>query len=147
MVLVYTDISQDYSMDGFLQTFRRFISIRGYPANIWSDQGSQLVATDKELRNMIKGFDVDKLKEFGAHQGLKWHFSPPDTPWYNGCAESLIKSIKRAMKNSIGEQTLSFPKLQTVMFEVSNVVNERPIGVRNKEIYAQIYAQIDAQII
>ena len=27
---VYTDISQDYSMDGFLQTFRRFISIRGY---------------------------------------------------------------------------------------------------------------------
>ena len=131
---VYTDISQDYSMDGFLQTFRRFISIRGYPANIWSDQGPQLVATDKELRNMIKGFDVDKLKEFGAHQGLKWHFSPPDAPWYNGCAESLIKSIKRAIKNSIGEQTLSFPELQTVMFEVSNVVNERPIGLRNKEI-------------
>ena len=77
---IYCDISQDYSMDGFLQTFRRFTSIRGYPANVWSDRGSQLVAADKELRNMIKGFDEDKLREFGADQGLKWHFSPPDAP-------------------------------------------------------------------
>ena len=54
---VYCDISQDYSTDGFLQTFRRFTSIRGYPSEVWSDCGTQLVAADKGLREMIKVFD------------------------------------------------------------------------------------------
>lgn len=131
---VYCDISQNYSTDGFLQTLRRFTSIRGYPSEVWSDCGSQLVAAHKELREMIKGFDEDKLRQFGAHEGLKWHFSPPDAPWHNGCAESLIKSVKKALKVAIGEQILSFPELQTVMFEAANIVNERPIGVKNKNI-------------
>ena len=93
-------------MDGFLQTFRRFTSIRGYPSNVYSDRGSQLAADDKELRMVIKGFDEDKLREFVAYQGLKWHFSPPDAPWHNGCAESLIKSVKKTIKVSIGDQIL-----------------------------------------
>ena len=86
-------------MDGFLQTFRRFSSIRGYPANVWSDRSSQLVAADKEISEMIKGFDVDKLREFSADHGLKWKFSPPDAPWHNGCAEALIKSVKKHLKS------------------------------------------------
>ena len=131
---VYCDLSQNYSMDGFLQTFRRFASIRGFPADVWSDCGSQLIATNKELRDMVKGFDQEKLREFGADKGLKWHFSPPGAPWYTGCAESLVKSVKRAIKVAIGAQTLSFPELQTILFEASNIVNERPIGVFNKNI-------------
>ena len=57
---IYSDISQDYSMDGFLQTFRRFTSIWGYPSNVYSDRRSKLVAADKELRMVIKGFDEEK---------------------------------------------------------------------------------------
>lgn len=131
---VFCDVSPDYSMIGFLQTMRRFTSIRGFPSDVWSDCGSQLVAADKELRDMIKGFDKEKLKEFGADKGLKWHFSPPDAQWHNGCAESLIKSVKKAIKVAVGEQVLTFSELQTVLFEASNIVNERPIGVLNKEI-------------
>ena len=131
---VHCDLSQNYSTDGFLQTLRRFTSIRGFPANIWSDCGTQLVATDKELREMIKGFDKEKLIEFGADKGLKWHFSPPGAPWYNGCVESLVKSVKKGLKVAIGEQILSFPELQCVLFEVANIVNERPIGVFNRSI-------------
>ena len=38
------------------------------------------------------------------------------------------------MKVAIGDQILSFPELQTVLFEVSNIVNERPIGIQTKQI-------------
>ena len=41
---VFIDIAIDYSADAFLLVFRRFVSIRGYPSKIFSDQGSQLVA-------------------------------------------------------------------------------------------------------
>ena len=63
---VHSDLSSDYSLDGFIQTLRHFTSIRGYPESIYSDCGSQLVATDKLLRNLIKVFDVERLKELGG---------------------------------------------------------------------------------
>jgi hypothetical protein len=131
---VHCDLSQNYSVDGFLQTFRRFTSIRGYPSDVWSDCGSQLVATDKELQALVKNFDKDKLIEFGAQKGISWHFSPPDAPWYTGCVEALVKSVKKAIKVAVGDQVLSFPELQCVLFEASNIVNERPIGVLSKDI-------------
>ena len=79
------------------------------PQTIYSDRGSHLVATDKELRNLVKGFDKEQLKVFGADQGLKWNISPPDAPWRNGCVESLVKSIKRAIMVAVASQVLSFP--------------------------------------
>ena len=109
----------DYSTDGLLQAIHRFVSLRGYPAHIYSDPGSQLIAADKESRII----DDNTLKEFGAMEGLQWHFSSPNAPWQNGCVESLIKSVKKALKVTIGE-VLSFPELQTVLFEVSNLMNE-----------------------
>ena len=52
----------------------------------------------------------------------------PDAPWQNGCVEALIKSCKKALFHAIGLQVLTFSELQTVMFEVANLMNERPIG-------------------
>ena len=131
---VYCDLSQDYGTDSFLQTMRRFTSLRGYPAKIYSDSGTQLVAANKELKGMCVRLDEHQLQQFGVEKGLLWHFASPNAPWKNGCAESLIKSIKKAIQIAVGEQVLSFPELQTVLFEAANIVNERPIGVRNRSI-------------
>ena len=125
---IYVDLSQDYSMQSFLLVLQRFISVRGYPLKVYSDEGTQLLAANKELRALVVDLDISQLKDFGAMNGLQWHFSPADAPWYNGTVESLIKSVKRALYNSIGNQVLSFSEMQTVLFEVANLVNERPIG-------------------
>ncbi len=53
-----------------------------------------------------------------------------DAPWQNGVSEALIKSVKRALNVSIGENMSSFAGLQTVLFEVANLLNERPIGLK-----------------
>ena len=67
--------------------FRRFVSLRGYPTKLFSDSGSQLVSASKELNEFIKGLDYNRIKEFGAHNGLQWSFSTSDAPWKNGTAE------------------------------------------------------------
>ena len=81
----------------------------------------------------FKGIDKNKLKEFGAENGFDWDFSSPDAPWQNGCSEALVKSVKKAIKNTIGSQILMFSELMTVFYEVANLVNERPIGRQPKD--------------
>ena len=41
----------------------------------------------------------------------------------NGATEALIKPIKRAVNNAIGEEVMSSGELQTVMFEAAQLVN------------------------
>ena len=125
---VHLEIVTDYSTDAFLLAIRRFIAIRGCPTKMLSDRGTQLVAANKELKQIIAGLDENALKEFGADNSIDWAFSAADAPWQNGCAESLIKSAKKAIAVAIGAQVLTFSEMQTVLFEAANLLNERPIG-------------------
>ena len=125
---VHVDISPDYSTEKFLMALRRFVSIRGYPPKLYSDNGAQLVAANKELKKVAKDLDSKSLQQFGVTQGLKWIFSSADAPWQNGISEALIKSVKRAITLAIGESVMTFSELQTVCFEAANLINERPIG-------------------
>ena len=132
---VYCDITQNYSTDAFLLVLRRFVSIHGYPKKIYSDPGSQLVSASKELKKLDMQTMMNAsqdLKQFGVAEGLEWSFSTADAPWQNGTAESLIKAVKRGIMIAVGEQVVSFSEFQTLLFEVSNIINERPIGVHPK---------------
>ena len=81
-----------------------------------------------ELRNMVRGLDAKKLREFSAERGMEWRFITPGAPHQNGCAEALVKSVKIALKKAVGETTLTPFELYTLLLEVANLVNERPIG-------------------
>lgn len=125
---VYVDVAVGASTMDFMMTLRRFATIHGQPAHFYSDNGSQLKAADRELQQIVQSWDANELQEYGANKGTEWTFSAPDSPWRNGCAEALIKSVKRSLRHAIGEQALPFHELQTVLFEAAALVNERPIG-------------------
>ena len=121
---VYVDVAHNYTTDGFLLVLRRFVSLRGYPSKIYSDPGSQLVAASKELKNIVKGLNVEEITQFGNDKGLEWKFSPADGPWQNGCSEALVKSVKKAIAGSVGSQVLTIPEIQTVCFEAATDPND-----------------------
>jgi len=125
---VHLELAADCSTMEFMQVLRRFYALRGVPALMISDNGSQLVGAKRELREMIKGLDTEKLQEFSAERGMKWQFTTPTAQHQNGCAESLVKRCKIGLKKAIGEQVLTPLKLQTRLVEVANLVNKRPIG-------------------
>ena len=136
---VFIDITTDYSADAFLLVFRRFVSIRGYPSKIYSDQGSQLIAASKEIKEMFTNNDWEKIINASTSNGLEWSFSPGDGPWYNGCCESLIRSIKKSIFHAIHNEVLTFSEIQTVLYEVANIINERPIGSTPSTIHDGSY--------
>ena len=125
---VYVDISHDYSTDALLPVLR-FATLKGWPRKICSDNGSQLVAASKELRNAIKDLNWKEIERYGEKHGIEWEFSPADAPWHNGAIEYLVKPVKRALNAAIEEEVMSFSELQTVMFEAAQIVNQRPKGV------------------
>ena len=84
----------------FLQVLRRFFSYRGYPKLLISDNGSQMVGAERELRLMIEGLDKAKLKEFCADRGMKWQFTTPLAPHHNGCSDS--RELRNGSKERSG---------------------------------------------
>lgn len=125
---VHLEMAVDLSTMEFLQVLRRFLAIRGRPAVILSDNGSQFVGAEKELRQMINDINEEDVQEFCGEKGMQWKFITPGAPHQNGCAEALVKSCKRALKKAVGSQTLKPFELYTVLLEVANLVNQRPIG-------------------
>ena len=125
---VHLELAVDCSTMDFLQVLRRFFAIRGYPKCMRSDNGTQLVGAVAELRQRVKGLDAKKLREFSAERGMEWKFITPGAPHQNGGAEALVKSVKIALKKAIGETTLTPFELYTLLLEVANLVNQRPIG-------------------
>ena len=72
---VHLELAVDYSTMEYIQLLRRFFAIRGYLHEMLSDNGSQLVGAEKELQLMIKGWNIQQLKDFCADGGMKWRFT------------------------------------------------------------------------
>ena len=125
---VHLEMAVDLSTLNFLQVLCRFFSIRGCPAMIVSDNGSQMVGAERELRGLIEGLDDDQLRQFNAEKGIHWVFITLAALHQNGCAEAMAKTCKTALKKAIGEQVLTPMELYTCLLEAANLVNQRPIG-------------------
>ena len=65
--------------------------------------------------------------------GTEWKFSPSVAPWYNGCAEALIKSVKQSLSAAFGDQVMSFVELQTYLYESAHIVNQGPIRISHSD--------------
>lgn len=125
---IHCELAVDASAMELMQVLRRFFSYRGYPKVLLSDNGTQMVGAENELRLMIKGWNVKQLKEFCADRSIKWQFTTPLAPHQNGATEAMVKTVKVALKKAVGDAVLAPFELHTCLVEIANLVNQRPIG-------------------
>ena len=59
---IHVEMAVDYSAMEFIQVLCRFFAVRGKPALILSDNSTQLVGAERELREMIEGWQKENLK-------------------------------------------------------------------------------------
>lgn len=106
-------------MDSFLKVFRRVVAlIRGFPKIVYSDRGTQLIAANKQQDRMsTSGEGAYEMMNFSVTGGSAWKFTKSaNSPWQNGFAEALIRSVKRCIQIAVGENVLSYGELQAVFF-------------------------------
>lgn len=127
----HLDLAEGYSTVDFLASLRRFISIRGFPHSIFSDNGTQLVAASKAIQEMTKKWNIKEISRFGTVAGMRWFYNKAgDALWYNGSCASLKRLVKKGLTRLIGESVLTFGELQTVLYKVANLISERSIGIK-----------------
>ena len=135
--IIFTDLTMravhiepvfGYDTSSFLLALIRFASIRGWPSIIYSDPGTQFVAASKELKIVWDSVDKTAVIRKSTENGLEWRMGPADSPWHQGAVESMVKAAKKAIMYAINNQRLSASEFITLCSEVSNTVNERPIG-------------------
>ncbi len=124
---VHLDLLYSLDTDSFLMSLRRFIARRGSPVELLSDQGTNFRGGERELWEAFQCMSPD-LQQRLAPQKIAFHFNPPAAPHFGGVWEREIRSIKMALSATIGVQTVSEEVLRTVLVEVENILNSKPLG-------------------
>ena len=130
---VYVDIAISLSASDFLMVLRRFISVYRKPAHMFSDNGTNLTGGERLLR-----VELDRLKDDSVLTTelkalrIEWFFQPAQTPHFGGSHESLVRSVKNALYAALDQEksvlrTPSDEVLRTLLFEVSGLLNSRPL--------------------
>ena len=104
----------------------RFVSRRRTHAIIWSDNGTNFVGAEKELRENIEKWITINIAVELAHKGIKWRFNPPSAPHQGGIWERLVRSFKRILYTILGTRRLTDELLNNTFCLVEHALNSRP---------------------
>lgn len=129
---IHLEVVSDLTSRGFLEAFKRFVARRGHCADIYSDNGTNFVGASKELKDMVAVEKSTMAKEIAdslAGNGTSWHFIPPRAPNFGGLWESGIKSTKYHIKRVIGDSTLTYEEMSTLLAQIEACLNSRPLSV------------------
>lgn len=126
---IHLEYVDDYAAVGFLAAFRRFVSRRGLPSDMYSDNGTNFHGADRELNLTFKRLVSDpQIRNVIANDHVKWHFIPPSAPHFGGLWEAGVKGLKYHLRRVIGSHTLSQLEFATLLCQIEACLNSRPIS-------------------
>ncbi|XP_026325448.1 uncharacterized protein LOC113234358 [Hyposmocoma kahamanoa] len=120
---VHVEVAGDLSTDSAIMALRRFISRRGCPTELWSDQGTNLRGADAELQRAV----LEAIQEDASIRFIKWRYIPPSAPFMGGAWERLVRSIKTALYTVLHERAPKEEVLHTLLVEAEHTLNSRPL--------------------
>jgi hypothetical protein len=125
---IHLELVSDLTAANFLNGLKRFIARRGMVANIYSDNATNFVGAQRDLR------DVFLADEFGnivlrhlAEFNINWHFIPARSPHFGGLWEAGIKAVKGHIKRVIGQTSLTYEEMYTLLTGIEACLNSRPL--------------------
>ena len=126
---VHLEVVSSLSVEAFVAAFTRFVSRRGLPSIVRSDNGSNFVGANKELKELYKFMLTyyNNISDELKRNNINWKFNPPQAPHFGGLFESAVKSSKNLLKRVIGEQILTFEELSTLFAKIEAILNSRPL--------------------
>ena len=124
---IHIEVAHTLETNSYIMAHRRMIARRGKPRGLQSDNGTNFVGADRELRDCLDNWDRGKIQDEMAQEGIERNFNPPAATHFGGVWERLIQSCKRAIKAVVGKQVLTDEVLLIIMAEVEALLNSRPL--------------------
>ena len=120
---VHIEVVHSMDTESFINALRRFISRRGRPEEIRSDNGGNFVKGERELREALQQWNQAQIHDYLLQHDVKWIFNPPAASHHGGVWERCIRTVRKVMKALLKEQVLDDEGLFTLMCEVESIVN------------------------
>ena len=123
---IHLELVTSLSTKDYLLALKRFISRRGKPAEIMSDNGRNFVGAEKEFVTFIKNNSKD-VNDFASNNNIKFSFIPPYAPHFGGLWEAGVKSCKHHLRRVVGGINLTYEEFSTVLAQTEAILNSRPL--------------------
>ena len=133
---IHTETTTEMSTDSFINALRRFLSRRGYVKSIRSDNGTNFVGAETELRQGWEEMNHEKISEFLLSEKcdwIKWERNPPSASHMGGVWERQIRTIRAILSSLIKNHPVKLDdeSFRTLLCEAENIVNSRPLTPEN----------------
>lgn len=131
---VHIEVADSLDTDSCINAIRRFVCRRGQVTIMRSDNGTNFVAAERELREAIQRLDNDKIEKALQPKGIKWIFNSPAASHQGGIWERQIRTVRKILNSLLKEQAVNDDCLLTIMCEVESIINGRPLTTISDDV-------------
>lgn len=124
---IHLELVSDLTTEAYLLALNRFISRRGKPIEIFSDNGRNFVGLMNDFSDFLQRCSTSII-EYATSQTIKFKFIPPYSPHFGGLWEAGVKSCKHHLRRVVGNVRLTFEEFYTVLSQIEAVLNSRPLS-------------------
>ena len=128
---VHVELVSNLTSETFVAALKRFIARRGLIDHLYSDNGSNFVGANRELKTSEEF--SRQLHNCAAKTPFQWHFIPPNSPYFGGLWVAGFKSLKYHWKRIVGNALLTFEEFDTLLTQVETYLNSRPLIALSNE--------------
>ncbi|XP_053968485.1 uncharacterized protein LOC128869910 [Anastrepha ludens] len=122
---IHIEVAHSSNTSSCIMAIRNFISRRGYPREIFSDNGTNFKASEKIISESLKNIDLNGIAS--SFDRVKWRFNPPSAPHMGGAWERLVRSVKTVLYEILPSTSFSDESLRSALNEVEFILNARPL--------------------
>ena len=124
---IHIEIAHSLEADSFIKCLQRFMARRGKIKSLRSDNATNFIGADRELRKEIDNLDIKAVQSALNKKDIVWRFNPPFASHFGGVWERQIRTVRKVLAGLTKEQRMTDESLLTFMCMAESIVNNRPI--------------------
>ena len=122
---VHLEVTRSLAVNDVILALERFYSFRGIPKHLESDNGSNFVRCNRELKFVLKS---ERAQKYFDQSKINWNFYTSNSPHMGGFIEKLNDIYKRVSRKTFGKNyMLNFEEFRTMIAYSMAVLNDRPL--------------------
>ena len=131
---IHIETTTKMDTDTLILAIRRFIDRQGEVKSIRSDNGTNFIGADNELKKCLEEIDNERVREYLISRNCDWIIwkrNPPEASHMGGVWERQIRSIRSILTALMKEYPamLTDESFRTLMTETEAIINSRPLTV------------------
>ena len=131
---VHLELTKDMTATEFRVVLQRFVSRRGAPSTVISDNAKTFKSTGKQLKKIS---DNENWQGYLTTKRIDWIFNVSKAPWQGGFFDRLVGISKSALYKVLGRSKLSFREVETMLIQVEGLMNNRRLTYQTDELESE----------